>query len=150
MGSSMCLFIPILLPFLFSMFNFLNTSSSFPTQPLCNDFERFALLQFKQSFVINVNVNVSNDPFAYPKVSSWNSGEANDCCSWDGVQCDRVTDHVIGLDLSSSYLCGSINSSSSLFRLVHLEKLNLADNDFNYSQISPSIRYLSVGNKTNY
>ncbi|KAM3705242.1 hypothetical protein ACJW31_03G066000 [Castanea mollissima] len=55
----------------------------------------------------------------------------------------RVTGHVIGLDLSSSYIYGSINSSSSLFRLVHLEKLNLADNDFNYSQISPGIRYLS-------
>ncbi|KAL4637615.1 hypothetical protein ACB092_03G089500 [Castanea dentata] len=89
-----------------------------------------ALLQFKQSFVINVNVNVSNDPFAYPKVSSWNSGEANDFCSWDGVQ-----SAVISMAPSKS--------SSSLFRLVHLEKLNLADNDFNYSQISPSIRYLS-------
>ncbi|KAL0005486.1 hypothetical protein SO802_013047 [Lithocarpus litseifolius] len=141
MGSSMFLFIPILLTFLFSMFHFLHTCSSFPTQPLCNDFERFALSQFKQSFVINESA--SSDPSAYPKVSSWNSGEANDCCSWDGVQCDRVTGHVIGLDLSSSYLYGSINSSSSLFRLVHLQKLNLADNDFNYSQISPSIRYLS-------
>ncbi|KAM4119400.1 hypothetical protein ACJW30_03G055900 [Castanea mollissima] len=123
------------------MFPFLNTCSSFPTQPLCNDFERFALLQFKQSFVINESV--SSDPSAYPKVSSWNSGEANDCCSWDGVQCDTVTGHVIGLDLSSSYLYGSINSSSSLFHLVHLQMLNLADNDFNYSQIPPSIRYLS-------
>nr|XP_023910601.1 receptor-like protein 9DC3 [Quercus suber] len=141
MGSSMCLFIPILLPFLFSMFPFLNTCSSFSTQPLCNDFEHFALLQFKQSFVINESV--PSDPSAYPKVSSWNSGEANDCCSWDGVQCDTVTGHVIGLDLSSSYLYGSINSSSSLFHLVHLQMLNLAGNDFNYSQIPPSIRYLS-------
>ena len=141
MGSSMCLFIPILLSFLFSMFLFLNTCSSFPTQPLCNDFERFALLQFKQSFVINESV--SSDPSAYPKVSSWNPVETNDCCSWDGVQCDGITGHVIGLNLSSSQLYGSINSSSSLFHLVHLQMLSLFDNDFNHSQIPPSIRYLS-------
>ncbi|KAM2264389.1 hypothetical protein ACFXTI_040554 [Malus domestica] len=29
---------------------------------------------------------------------------------------------------------------SSLFRLVHLPRLNLSDNNFNYSQIPPSIR----------
>ena len=77
------------------------------------------------------------------QVSSWNSRKTDDWCSWDGVLCDRVTGHVIGLDLSSSHLYGSINSSSSLFNLVHLQMLNLADNDFNYSQIPPSIRYLS-------
>ena len=49
---------------------------------------------------------------------------------------------MIGLDLSSSQLYGSFNSSS-LFHLVYLQKLNLVDNDFNYSQIPPSIRYLS-------
>ena len=124
----------------FLIFHYLN-SLSFSTQPLCKDFESFALLQFKQSFAINVSA--SGDPFAYPKISSWKARERNNCCSWDGVLCDRVTGHVIGLDLSSSYLYGSINSSSSLFHLVHLQKLNLADNDFNYSQIPPSIRYLS-------
>ena len=127
--------------FFLSTFHFPNSCSSFSTQPLCNDSERSALLQFKQSFV--TKMSVSSDPFAYPKVSSWNSGKTNDCCSWDGVLCDRVNGHVIGLVLSSSYLYGSLNSSSSLFRLVHLQKLNLADNDFNYSQIPPSIRYLS-------
>ncbi|XP_065622689.1 receptor-like protein 6 [Quercus suber] len=141
MGSSMCPFMSVRLLFFLSMFHFLNSCSSFSTQPLCNASERSALLQFKQSFVINMSV--SSDPFAYPKVLSWNTGERNDCCSWDGVQCDEGTGHVIGLDLSSSYLYGSINSSNSLLHLVHLQKLNLADNDFNYSQIPQSIRYLS-------
>ena len=137
----MCLFIPILLPFFLLMSDFLNTCSSFSTQPLCSESESLALLQFKQSF--KINVSDSHNPFAYPKVSSWNSGKNNDCCSWHGVLCDRGTGHVIGLDLSSSYLYGSINSSSSLFHLVHLQELNLAHNNFKDSQIPPSIRYLS-------
>ncbi|CAN6566519.1 unnamed protein product [Malus baccata var. baccata] len=42
--------------------------------------------------------------------------------------------------LIQSCLHGSINSNSSLFRLVHLQRLNLSDNNFNYSQIPPTIR----------
>ncbi|KAM4108736.1 hypothetical protein ACB094_03G067800 [Castanea mollissima] len=127
--------------FFLSIFHYLNSCSSLSTQPVCKDFESSALLQLKQS--LEIDVSASFDPFAYPKISSWNSGERNDCCSWDGVLCDRGTGYVIGLDLSSSQLYGSFNSSSSLFHLVYLQKLNLADNDFNYSQIPPSIRYLS-------
>ncbi|KAM4119554.1 hypothetical protein ACJW30_03G068800 [Castanea mollissima] len=141
MGSYMCLLISMRLLFFLSIFHYLNSCSSLSTQPVCKDFESSALLQFKQSF--KINVSASSDPSAYPKISSWNSGERNDCCSWDGVLCDRGTGYVIGLDLSSSQLYGSFNSSSSLFHLVYLQKLNLADNDFNYSQIPPSIRYLS-------
>ncbi|XP_030958772.1 receptor-like protein 7 [Quercus lobata] len=141
MGSYMCLLISMRLLFFLSIFHYLNSCSSLSTQPACKDFESSALLQFKQSF--KINVSAPSDPFAYPKISSWNSGERNDCCSWDGVLCDRGTGHVIGLDLSSSQLYGSFNSSSSLFNLVYLQKLNLADNNFNYSQIPPSIRYLS-------
>ncbi|KAM4085445.1 hypothetical protein ACJW30_10G028400 [Castanea mollissima] len=140
MGSSICPFVSKHLLLFLLIFHYLN-SLSFSTQPLCKDFESFALLQFKQSFAINASASV--DPSAYPKISSWKAGERNDCCSWDGVLCDRVTGHVIGLDLSSNYLYGSINSSSSLFHLVHLQMLNLADNYFSYSQIPPSIKYLS-------
>ena len=38
---------------------------------------------------------------------------------------------------------GSINSSRSLFHLVHLQRLNLADNYFNYSQIPSTVSNLS-------
>uniref|UniRef100_A0A2N9GL09 Leucine-rich repeat-containing N-terminal plant-type domain-containing protein n=1 Tax=Fagus sylvatica TaxID=28930 RepID=A0A2N9GL09_FAGSY len=112
-------------------------------QPLCHHDEKLALLQFKESFIINKSASL-DDPFAYPKVKSWTlEGENNDCCSWDGVDCDEDTGHVIGLDLSSSCLYGSINSNSSLFRLVHLQSLNLAHNHFKYSQIPSQIGNLS-------
>ncbi|XVF20498.1 hypothetical protein REPUB_Repub12eG0005700 [Reevesia pubescens] len=111
-------------------------------QPLCHPDERLALLQFKDSFVIDNSA--SSRPDAYPKTESWNLDEGiGDCCSWDGVECDNITGHVIVLDLSSSYLHGSINSRSSLFRLVHLQGLNLADNIFNNSEIPSEVRNLS-------
>jgi Leucine-rich repeat (LRR) protein len=100
------------------------------------------LLQLKESLVINESA--SSDPSAYPKVASWKvDGESGDCCSWDGVECDGDSGHVIGLDLSSSCLYGSIYSNSSLFHLVQLRTLNLADNDFNNSEIPSGIRNLS-------
>ncbi|KAI5561405.1 hypothetical protein BDE02_16G113500 [Populus trichocarpa] len=111
-------------------------------QPLCHDDESHALLQLKESFVINVSA--SSDSSAYPKVASWRvDGESGDCCSWDGVECDEDSGHVIGLDLSSSCLYGSIDSNSSLFHLVQLRRLKLADNDFNNSKIPSGIRNLS-------
>ncbi|XP_050387172.1 receptor-like protein 7 [Argentina anserina] len=110
----------------------------------CHGEERAALLQFKQSFIIDPSTSV--DDASYPKVSSWKATEGDqnsNCCSWDGVECDEDTGHVTGLDLSSSCLYGSINASSSLFRLVHLRRLNLAYNNFNYSRIPTTIRNLS-------
>ncbi|XP_031276003.1 receptor-like protein 7 [Pistacia vera] len=74
---------------------------------------------------------------------SWKEDE--DCCSWDGVTCDSLTGHVIGLDLSCGWLQGNIPSNSSLFLLNHLQKLNLAYNDFNLSQIPPDFnRFTSL------
>ncbi|XP_068329640.1 receptor-like protein 6 [Pyrus communis] len=118
-------------------------NSSYSSQkqyPSCPDEEKSALLQFKDSFTIANSASRSID--AYPKVSSWKPAEGGNstCCSWEGVECDEKTGHVIGLDLGSSCLHGSINSNSSLFRLVHLQRLNLSDNNFNYSQIPASIR----------
>ncbi|XP_021834171.1 receptor-like protein 12 [Prunus avium] len=106
----------------------------------CHAEESSALLQFKESFMIDKSAS-SNDG-AYPKVSSWKpvGGGNSSCCSWDGVECDEMTGHVIGLNLSSSYLYGSLDSNSSLFSLVHLQRLSLSDNNFNYSQIPSSIR----------
>ncbi|RVW71487.1 Receptor-like protein 12 [Vitis vinifera] len=107
-------------------------SSSFMQQPLCHDNESSALLQFKQSFLIDGHA--SGDPSAYPKVAMWKShgeGEGSDCCSWDGVECDRETGHVIGLHLASSCLYGSINSSNTLFSLLlRLRSLNLSHSAF--------------------
>nr|XP_048330856.1 receptor-like protein 6 [Ziziphus jujuba var. spinosa] len=48
----------------------------------------------------------------------------------DGVLCDLATGYVKSLDLSKSWLHGPLHSNSSLFRLVHLRKLNLSFNSF--------------------
>ncbi|KAL6130614.1 hypothetical protein ACLB2K_068993 [Fragaria x ananassa] len=129
-----------LLLFFIFFFKGCNTST-FHELSYCHDEERTALLQFKQSFTINASA--SGLEGAYPKVLSWKpaqGGNKTNCCTWDGVECDEQTGYVIGLDLRSSCLYGSINSNSSLFSLVHLERLDFADNHFNYSLIPTSIR----------
>ncbi|XP_061954079.1 receptor-like protein 6 [Populus nigra] len=143
MASPVC-FLTMRMLFLFSLslFHLRACYSSPSMQPLCHEDESYALLQLKESLVINESA--SSDPSAYPKVASWRvDGESGDCCSWDGVECDRDSGHVIGLDLSSSFLHGSINSNSSLFHLVQLRRLNLSGNDFNNSKIPCEIRNLS-------
>ncbi|KAM3684173.1 hypothetical protein ACB098_11G024500 [Castanea mollissima] len=58
------------------------------------------------------------------------------CCGWDGVTCDTMSGHVIGVDLSCSGLHGPIHPNTTLFSLRHLQRLNLAYNDFYGSTIS--------------
>ncbi|KAG5629315.1 hypothetical protein H5410_001032 [Solanum commersonii] len=74
-------------------------------------------------------------------MSSWN--ESRDCCTWDGVTCDMLTGHVIGLELSCILFGGSIHPNSSLFQLHHLQTLNLAYNDFYPSSIPNGIGRLT-------
>ncbi|KAM1274275.1 hypothetical protein ACFX15_023641 [Malus domestica] len=107
-------------------------------QTLSHFAECSALFQFKES--LTINMSASDDPSAYPKVASWSQEDQVDrnrsnCCSWDGVECYEESGHVIGLDLASSCLYGSITSNSSLFRLLHLQRLDLSDNHFNFSPI---------------
>ncbi|KAM1429687.1 hypothetical protein ACFX2I_045854 [Malus domestica] len=113
-------------------FSFVQTQ----TRTLCHSDEQSFLLQFKESFTINKLA--SSSPFAYPKVASWaREGDHNqsNCCSWDGVECHAESGRVIGLDLKSSCLYGSINSNNTFFQLVHLQMLDLSDNNFNSSEI---------------
>jgi Leucine-rich repeat (LRR) protein len=95
----------------------------------------FALLQFNKSLSLHSSASPPryNDMCerSYPKTASWM--EDKECCSWDGVECDKTTGHVIGLDLACSWLNGPIHSNSSLFFLRHLRRLNLAGNYFNHS-----------------
>ncbi|PON55393.1 Leucine-rich repeat domain containing protein [Parasponia andersonii] len=112
----------------------------------CHTHESLALLQFKKN--LNINSFASRDPHAYPKTASWKlhteaENSSADCCSWDGVECDGKTGHVVSLDLSSSLLYGSITSNSSLFKLVFLQRLDLADNNFNLSEIPSRVAHLS-------
>ncbi|TXG67666.1 hypothetical protein EZV62_008941 [Acer yangbiense] len=117
---------------------------------LCSHGQSSALLQFKQhySFVKSDSDDDScHTQLHFPKMYS---EEDTDCCSWDRVTCDMVTGHVIALNLSCSWLYGVIPSNSSLSLLSHLQKFNLAYNDFNLSKIPsdfvilPSLTHLNL------
>ncbi|CAL1386667.1 unnamed protein product [Linum trigynum] len=100
------------------------------SQIRCLEQERALLLLLK----LEISTDINNDfplplPLPPPKLSSWNnSGNHEDCCSWDGVTCSSMSGHVVGLDLSSSSIVGGINGSSSIFGLRHLRSLSLAEN----------------------
>ncbi|WMV07114.1 hypothetical protein MTR67_000499 [Solanum verrucosum] len=111
-------------------------SSSLPH--LCPNDQALALLQFKNTFTINLDASYSG---YYPKTAKWN--KSTDCCSWDGVKCDEMTGQVIQLDLSRSQLRGEFHSNSSLFKLSNLKRLDLSENDFSGSLISPKFGELS-------
>ncbi|PRQ44338.1 putative leucine-rich repeat-containing, plant-type, leucine-rich repeat domain, L [Rosa chinensis] len=102
----------------------------------CIEAQQQSLLHFKKS----LESDSSN-------LITWNS--STDCCSWLGVNCS-TNGSVVGLDLSREYISGSIDNSSSLFQLEHLQSLNLAENDFNGSSIPSAIgklanlRYLNL------
>ncbi|XP_060671848.1 receptor-like protein 7 [Ziziphus jujuba] len=140
MGLSVCLSMLLCLFLKLAILSEIVVSDSFTSlQPSCHEDERSALLLFKESFFIDKSSCV------YSKLSEWKSEgvNASNCCSWDGIQCDEETGYVIGLDVSSSCLFGSINSSNGLFNLVHLRSLDLSDNDFSYSQIPTAINQFS-------
>ncbi|KAK8563936.1 hypothetical protein V6N13_005844 [Hibiscus sabdariffa] len=83
----------------------------------CQSNQQGLLLGFKNSISYSLS----------EKLVKWNQG--TDCCSWDGIKCD-ATGLVIELDLSSQSIVGEINNSNGLFRLQHLQQLNLAYNTF--------------------
>ncbi|KAL4352484.1 hypothetical protein GQ457_06G005760 [Hibiscus cannabinus] len=83
----------------------------------CQSDQQELLLGFKNS----LNSSLSE------KLGKWN--QDRDCCSWGGITCD-ASGRVIGLDLNNQSISGEINNSNSLFRLQHLQQLNLAYNTF--------------------
>ncbi|XP_050279164.1 receptor-like protein 9DC3 isoform X1 [Quercus robur] len=127
----MVLFFLIFFLFLSLPNSSLSSFSFNSSTPLCLSDQSSALLHFRNSFSIGVS---RCDDYYYPKKNSWKMG--TDCCGWDGVTCDTMTGHVIGVDLSCSRLYGPIHPNSTLFSLRHLQRLNLAYNDFHGSTIS--------------
>ncbi|XP_071688506.1 receptor-like protein 49 [Rutidosis leptorrhynchoides] len=108
-----------------------------------------ALFEFKQSIFHQDDTSTSFSSFH--KLDSWiettvsksnTSINDHDCCLWDGVVCSSSEGHVIELDLGASSINGSITSNSTLFKLVHLQKLNLSRNNFVKSQIPSEITTL--------
>nr|XP_024924446.1 receptor-like protein EIX2 [Ziziphus jujuba var. spinosa] len=120
-------------------------------QARCIDSERQALLDFKQGLEDYHNT-----------LSSWTSGEGEDCCLWRGVKCDNKTNHVVVLRLGDHvlepgnfghdysryfhdfdyYVIIEPNSrfggeiGSSLVELKYLRHLDLSFNDFSRFQSS--------------
>ncbi|CAI8611353.1 unnamed protein product [Vicia faba] len=114
---------------------FLLLLTQFPsyTFSLCSHDDNYALLHFKNSFVVTAPAQWSYCSPAPSKIESWNNG--TDCCEWEGVTCNNVSGHVIGLDLSCSRLKGKFSPNSTIFHLKQLQQLNLAFNDFLESSI---------------
>ncbi|KAL7586708.1 hypothetical protein Lser_V15G41211 [Lactuca serriola] len=95
---------------------------------VCFEKERLALLKFKDSV---------EDP--YGMLSSWVGIE---CCFWEGIHCDCVTQKVESLHLEGDYYWGEgynylviYDLNSSLAELRHLKHLDLSGNDFHGSRI---------------
>ncbi|TYI41976.1 hypothetical protein ES332_A01G065100v1 [Gossypium tomentosum] len=122
----------------------LSSSSVNPT-PLCLPEDTSALLQFDNTLFIDES---AHDLCAYPKTKSWN--ESTNCCTWEGVTCNKVTGQVISLDLSCSMLTGSLSPNTSLFRLQGLKRLDLSFNNFSgsipsgFSQLVTSLAPIGV------
>ena len=121
------------------LFNFPSFSSSFNF--LCHHDESSALLQFKSSFTINTDYNGCGEPLL--KTTTWKN--ETDCCSWPGVTCNTVYGRVVGLNLGCEGLQGIFHPNNTLFYLVHLQTLNLSNNDFSASHFHSKFgRFLSL------
>ncbi|XP_009148544.2 receptor-like protein 47 isoform X4 [Brassica rapa] len=108
--------------------------ASFPAKHMCHADQRDALWEFKSEFH-------PSGLAASEKTQRWRNN--TDCCSWDGITCDPNTGNVAGLNLLGSSLNGSLRSNSSLFRLQHLQSLDLSSS--NLAGILPD----SIGNLKN-
>ncbi|KAF8042115.1 hypothetical protein BT93_A0655 [Corymbia citriodora subsp. variegata] len=87
----------------------------------CLGNQKSLLLELKNS--LNFSASFST------KLIKWN--QSND--SWEGVTCEGG--QVTGLDLSNEWIASGLDDSSSLFRFNCLQRLNLACNDFQSSEI---------------
>ncbi|GLT59083.1 hypothetical protein SLA2020_319230 [Shorea laevis] len=98
------------------------SQSSLDSLPhLCHPEERSALLDFKSTIY----------GYCGTTVQTWN--ESKDCCLWEGITCDKLKGHVIGLDLSSNCFEANLTAISCLFRLEKLRSFNLSHNYFYYN-----------------
>lgn len=88
-------------------------------------------LRNQQSLLLELKKNLIFEPAKSKKLVKWN--QTIDCCSWEGITCKDG--NVIGLDLAEESISGGLDNSSTIFSLQRLQRLNLANNSFNYSQV---------------
>ncbi|KAM5560483.1 hypothetical protein ABKV19_021575 [Rosa sericea] len=102
----------------------------------------------QQSLLLQLKNSLNFEPALSTKLVKWNN--VSDYCSWEGVSCKGGC--VTHLDLSSESISGGLDNSSALFSLQYIEHLNLAYNNFNYTQIPSqfnklaSLNYLNLSN----
>ncbi|KAI8556178.1 hypothetical protein RHMOL_Rhmol05G0231700 [Rhododendron molle] len=107
------------------------------------------MLEDQKSLLLQLKNSLRFDPDSSVKLVNW--AGTNDCCQRNGVTCDYFG-RVIGIDLNTESISGGLNHSSSLFGLKFLEKLDLAYNSFNSTQLPSSfgnltnLRYLNLSN----
>ncbi|KAL3617474.1 hypothetical protein CASFOL_037795 [Castilleja foliolosa] len=104
----------------------------------------------EKQLLLELKNNLTYDSSLSTKLVKWI--KSSDHCKWGGVKCD-TDNRVSGLDLSHESISGGINSSaSSLFMLVHLQTLNLAQNAFDSAELPlgfgklSELRYLNLSN----
>ncbi|KAL7095271.1 hypothetical protein ACP275_10G013200 [Erythranthe tilingii] len=111
----------------------------------------FATAQSEKQLLLQLKNSLTYDSSLSTKLATWH--ESTDHCQWIGVKCDNQS-RVSVLDLSNESISGGINnnSTSNLFRLVHLQTLNLAQNTFNSIELPlgfgklAELRYLNLSN----
>ncbi|KAK3227357.1 hypothetical protein Dsin_007219 [Dipteronia sinensis] len=94
----------------------------------------------QQSLLLQLNSSLNFNASRSVHLVKWSQN--TDCCNWSGVDCD-VGGRVIGLNLSFESISGGIENSTGLFSLQHLQRLDLAYNRFNASQIPSRLANLS-------
>ncbi|KAK2441378.1 receptor protein EIX2 [Trifolium repens] len=94
----------------------------------CNEKDQQTLLNFKKGI---------ND--SYGELSTWST--ENDCCAWQGVQCDNITKRVTELDLRGQGLTGEINLS--ILQLEFLSYLDLSLNGFDVINIPSTLHNIT-------
>ncbi|KAG6576845.1 Receptor-like protein EIX2, partial [Cucurbita argyrosperma subsp. sororia] len=117
------------------------SGSGNPSEVLCIESEREALLRFKKGLVDPLN-----------RLSSWDVKQ--DCCKWVGISCDNSTGYVKELKLANNefleayQLKGKV--SDSILNLKYITHLDLSNNDFGGVRIPSflgsmvSLRYLDL------
>ncbi|KAJ4981197.1 hypothetical protein NE237_032034 [Protea cynaroides] len=104
----------------------------------CVEDQRYVLLQLNQhlSFVFD------GPPGFDSKLLSWN--KSTDCYDWKGVTCDGDSGQVTDLNLSSEFISGGIDNSSSM---LSLSNCNLSGSlDSSLSKLSLLSQFLLDGN----
>ncbi|KAL0347499.1 UNVERIFIED_CONTAM: hypothetical protein Scaly_1765900 [Sesamum calycinum] len=114
-------------------------------------FKSTNLARGQKELLLELRNNLTYDSSLSTKLVQWNESVA-DCCRWAGVKCD-TRGRVSSLDLSGESISDGIsNAGSSLFSLVFLENLSLAQNSFSSIDLPfgfgklTELRYLNLSN----